>query len=305
MKKLCAVLLVFVLLAGLCGCGASSSKSYNAAPSEAAAYDAAVYEPEEPALEKEVGGLGEINVQSPIDNTSRKLIYTAYYTVNSTSFVSDCNAITAAVEANGGYISNKNISGKEPLEYGDSGRTADLVARIPVAKYAAFCNTLHGIGEITSENSSVDDVSTTYYDAEARIEMLEGRYAKLEEHVKAATDMEDIITLESEMSDILYQLDILKGEKRHMDDQIDYSTVTINLREVVKAKDVVVSKKGAGERAGDAFAETMSSLGVVLEDCFVDLVAALPVIVFLAVIAGIIVGIVLLVRKGKKQKAKK
>ena len=54
----------------------------------------------------------------------------------------------------------------------------------------------------------MEDVSEQYYDTESRISFLELRYAKLEEHLKQAEKMEDIITLEKEMAQILTDLDL-------------------------------------------------------------------------------------------------
>lgn len=94
----------------------------------------------------------------------------------------------------------------------------------------------------------VQDVTEYYYDNEARIELLETRYAKLEEHLRAAEKMEDIIALEQEMSEILSELDALKGTRRHLDHQVEYSTLTIEISEVVRSSGVATSKEGVGSR---------------------------------------------------------
>ena len=152
----------------------------------------------------------------------------------------------------------------------------------------------------------VEDTTDYYYDTESRIELLETRYAKLEEYLRSASSMEDIITLESEMSDILYQLDELKGAKRSLDNQIAYSTVNIDLEEIVKASSVSYESGGLGERMKNGIVATFRGVVSFLENLLVFLVAALPVFALLGVLALIVLLIVkACIRAGKKRRQKR
>ncbi|MBQ9942565.1 MAG: DUF4349 domain-containing protein [Christensenellaceae bacterium] len=318
MKKLFALLLALCMIVALIGCGAKAES----APEDG--YDSGYYtddftseSPMEdaPAMDApatdvtedvvvEGSGFSDLDIQAPKKDSS-KLIYRASYDIETQDFTGSYNAISAAAQAAGGYISYEYIYGTKPETYGDSGRTAELELRIPTERYESFSLALSGSGTVVSKNSSVEDVSSQYYDTEARIEMLETRYSKLEEHMKNATDMNDIILLESEMSQILYELDILKGERRHLDDQIAYSTFNVTLYEVVKAGDVSTSGD-VGERAGEAFSGTWKALGIFLEDTGVFLAGAAPVIIILAALAGVVGGIIILcIRVSKKRAAAK
>ena len=46
--------------------------------------------------------------------------------------------------------------------------------------------------------------------------------------------MEDIITIESAISETEYEIERLSGTKRHYDALVDYATVTLELREVYR-----------------------------------------------------------------------
>jgi len=308
MKRILCIVLAAALLLGLCACGSmrSSEPSASSAAPEAPAASAYDYEAGMPVPEPEEPSGGTVDVKSPIDNGSRKLVYTADYRIASTQFEADLSAISQAVSAAGGYISDRSRSGTAPEQVGDSGRTATINARIPSENFESFCQALGGIGQTTSEDSHVQNISQEYYDSESRIKLLENRYARLEALLKDATKMDDILSIEREMSDVLSQLDVLKGNRRYMDDLVDYSTVEITVSEIVKAGDVVVSKEGTGERAGDAFTATWKALGVAFEEFIIFFVGALPVLIVLAVIAGVVLLIVFLARRGsKRRKAKK
>lgn len=326
MKKACkiiallmTVLTVAVLAIGCAGSDAASTGSYYAdsasyaksAPAYAYATEAAYEEPAEydyydapaAAMGEESGsGLNGLGEASYVEN-DRKLIYTSYYTIETKQFDRDYNAIIAAIDVSGGFLSSEDTYGTKPEAYGDAGRTARLTLRIPVGSYDTFLAAVEGVGNITQKSRSTEDVTTSYYDNEARIELYETHYDKLMEHLKNATDMKDIIAIESEMTDVLYTIDSLKGTKRHLDDRIAYCTVNINLNEVVEYTEIVVAKETFGERVKSSFMNVIKGLGRFLQGLAVFLISALPVV---ALIAAFFCAIFFPVRAiSRKRKAKR
>lgn len=222
--------------------------------------------------------------------------------IESEQFEADYAALKEQVSAMGGYLAGETLSGTAPVAYGDAGRYGELVARIPTERFQAFLDDADSRMDIVRRHVDVQDITEYYYDNEARIALLETRYAKLEEHLRSAERMEDIIALEQEMSEILSELDELKGTRRHLDHQVAYSTLTIEVREVVRSSGVAASRKGVGSRMGEAFNGTLRAIGVFFENAAVFLVGALPLLLILAVIA---LAVLLCVRAGKKRRAKK
>ena len=211
MKKLGLLLLLLLLLAStFAGCAAPSPSS-----SYAEAGDAAPEAPAEDAAE-ESSGLGDLEAAlAQADN--RKLVYTASIVMTTEDFAGSYNQLADRVAGLGGYISYEETRGTEPTAYGDTGRHSELTVKIPVEQYETFLGGLSEIGEIESKSQTTEDITSQYYDVDARIEMLEGRYERLKEHLETATAMEDIIALEEEISQVLLELDTLKGERRGMD----------------------------------------------------------------------------------------
>ena len=295
MKKIMAFLLAGILILSLFAC--SGTPMNEAAPSQGASQDTEAEAPAEAPLEA-----GEVAIQAP--QNGQKLVYHAEYTLESRDFDADRQAILAAVKEQGGYVSLEQNTGRKPAQYGENGQNTQIEARIPSENYEAFCAKLEAVGEILHKNSSVEDISEEYYDTESRISFLELRYAKLEEHLKQAEKMEDIITLEKEMAQILTDLDILKGEKRHMENQVQYSTISIYLAENASAG-LPAGNGDVGNRASDAFSGTMKGMGAFFEDAAVALAGAAPVLLLLVGIAGITLAIVLPLQRRKKRKQKK
>ena len=299
MRKGLLLTAVLVLTAAmLLGCAAQKSAQYSyggdsgpSAPAENAGDSAEM-------SSQEIAGIAGLGAASD----SQKLIYIGEMEIESEQFEADYAALKEQVSAMGGYLAGETLSGTAPVAYGDAGRYGELVARIPTEHFQAFLDDTDGRMDIVRRHVDVQDITEYYYDNEARIELLETRYAKLEEHLRSAERMEDIIALEQEMSEILSELDELKGTRRHLDHQVAYSTLTIEIREVVRSSGVATSKEGVGSRMGEAFNGTLRAIGVFFENAAVFLVGASPLLLILAVIA---LAVLFCVRAGKKRRAKR
>ena len=304
-KTICIVTVFLILVFCFAGCAKNSAAddryygdyAVDAPEAEAYAPDAGGYEE---TTSSSIGGLDEA---SYVEN-DRKLIYTSEYTIETKSFEADYNAIITALESSGGFLSGENTYGMKPEEYGDSGRHAELTLRIPVKSYSTFLSELEGVGSITRRYRTTDDVTTSYYDNEARIELYEAQYDKLMGYLENASDINDIIAIESEMTDVLYTLDSLKGEKRHMDDRIEYCTVYIYLNEVVEYTEIVTSKENFGSRVSSSFMSVIKWLGRFFEGFAVVFIAALPILAILTAVFSVIFFPIRAARKKKKARIK-
>lgn len=313
MKKLLAIAAALAVFgACLAGC---------AAPAQTEGYsdNGAVYGAEAPAekaaVEEEVaaedtaaqaaGGIEETGgAQSVVipDDENRKLVYTADYSLETAAFDKDYAALYQAIAAAGGYVGSESTSGTKPESINDAGRTSYITARIPVGKYEAFLSAIEGIGTVISKNQNTEDISTSYYDTESRIELLEDHYKRLQEHLAKTTKMSDVIELEKEMRDVLGELDGLRGSRRHMDDMVAMCTVNVSMTEVVKTENVTDGgeKESVADRAGENFAASMEGVGIFFQEFFVGFMGVLPALIVIIVIAGIVLAIIMLVRKRKK-----
>ena len=184
---------------------------------------------------------------------TEKLVYSSEFTISTPDFEADYAKILDACNRFGGYVQSESTSGQAPTTSHASGRRSYFVFRIPVDNYEAFIGEVSAVGVLESKDLYTDDISFNYYDNESRIAVLEEEQARLMDHLKNATEMEDVIVLESQLSDVLYQLDQLKGNRRGMDNQVEYANVSVTLYERTVAGNLQDSKGTVGERAGNAF----------------------------------------------------
>ena len=304
MKKTLALVfcVIFALLA-LAGC-AGAPKEDNGWYSQDYIAEAPADEPVEEPMGESASGVDGFATVTPAE-TDRKLIYTANYSIRTTEIEDSYKTIVDAVKQAGGYVSNEYTYGTEPEEYGDSGRSTSMTVRIPIENFDKFLATLGEVGEVTEKSLSTEDITDEYFDVDARIEMLEGRLERLKEHLNSATKMQDIISLEEEISNVLYELDSYKGSMRRYNDRIAYSTVNIDLCEVVEQGNVVISKKTFGERVGEDLMSVLTWLGNFFTDFAVFMIAASPIILILAIIVLAIVLPITLTKKRRRARALK
>jgi len=314
MKKILGITLTLILILGLfTGCASksegapsmmvapepeydrASGQTYDMAVTEEAAVESMDYDDE---TYKDNGVSSNIDADAIVQQTERKLIYQAYYSIETTEFDADYAFILDTLESVNGYAQSASVNGTRPTEYGDYGRNADLYLRIPVERYNDFLAALEGVGNITSKSQYTDDVSAQYIDVESRINILTTQLDQLNELMTQAKDMEDIIVLKQEISDVMYELEQFEGQKRQLDNLIDYTTITIYLSEVNEISTISASEKGLSERIGDNFSNVFDGLVRFGEGLVIFIVAGSPVWILI----GILVFVIIRISKRKKVK---
>lgn len=109
----------------------------------------------------------------------------------------------------------------------DGGAVLEL--RIPSARLTETLDDLEALGEREELVLSSDDVTFERRDLTARISALESSVTRLLALQDAAADLNDLIALESAISDRQAQLESLQAQERYYEDQVSLSTITLTL----------------------------------------------------------------------------
>ncbi len=242
--------------------------------------------------------------QNIVQNTveGQMLIYMVDMSIITEEYDQDYASIKMKLSKLGGYVYTEYSSGTKGS---DDLRYVSLVLKIPVENLDEFVNGVDKEMKVTSKRINVEDTTDQYYDIASRIDLLETRYKKMEEYLKTATEMQDIITIEEEMSNIIYQLENLKGEKKGIENKVRFSTVNITLNEAKSSAINAYDEKTIWDRMANGISSTFNDMVDYMGDILVLFVSSLPVLGLIAVIAIIIIVIVKIIsrRKTKKQNA--
>ena len=297
MKRRWNWLLVSALAVSLlAGCGGAGMKSNGSASSFA--MDTAEMEwsepMEAPAATEEGFDSGSGGTRTQRQDQGEKLIYTAELQMETTEFDQATAAIEALTAECGGYFESSSVS-----SWGRGYRDASYTVRVPAERYGDFLARAGELCHVLNKQEYTENVTEAYYDVDGRLKTQETKLERLQELLARAESMEDIITIESAISDTEAQIESLSGQLRHYDALVDYSTVNIYLSEVYKLSNVEEPATTFVSRLGAAFSGGWQNFVDGMEDLAVGLAYSWMWLVLLAVIA---VAAAALVRKRMRKK---
>lgn len=219
-----------VLLAAalaLTGCSAASSGAGdNAAPDAAPG-----------VVEGSAGGdSGEF--QSGADGTvvdpsavDRQVVITGNVTITADEPLKASKEAVRIVEAAGGRVDGRTEYAPSDSDQG----SAQLTLRIPADKLTSVLDSLEELGRADEVSLSTSDVTVQTQDLDARINSLRASIERLNGLIAQATDIEDLIALEGEISNRQGELESLEAQQRYLADQVAMSTISLYLRSDAEA----------------------------------------------------------------------
>jgi len=252
----------------LAGCSSSSGTS---SPAEGG-------RPAVPQQDKSASGIAEDgSVQS-----DAQVITTGWVSIS----VGDPAAASAdaaeVVETHGGHIDNRS----EQAGTGSQSASAQLTIRVPEDQVTQTLDELKKLGTVESVSISSTDVTSQTTDLDARITAMQGSVDRLLDLMAAATDVDDLITLETAISTRQADLDSLKAQRDLLADQVAYSTIDLQLYEAGAVP------AGGPKDFWGGLVVGWNSLVAALGGGLVAIGVALPWLLVLAVLAVITVVII-------------
>ena len=229
--------LLALLLALLVGCGsnyATSTESIenNYVPSEMA-YDAGYGESVNQAYVEE-----EKTEESEEVLFQDKLVYRGYLSIETLNYTDSLKALRERIKSYGGIIESESEYDSDRSWYysntSKGTRTIYLTIRIPTEKFEDFLNNTEGDGKVVERNSSVQNISKTYHDNAIEIEALQTQETRLLEMLGKANTIEEMLTIEDRLLDVQTRLNQKRSWQSQMDTDVEYSTVELELREVLE-----------------------------------------------------------------------
>lgn len=288
MKKVRKTVLLFAACCLLLtGCGASAETM--ASDSDGKYYYADVYTDMEAPLEMEAvmdkatmssTAKGE-SVTAENDLSNRKLIRNANLNVETKAYDDFIAALDKQIASHGGYVQNGETNGS--AERGN--RWSSYTIRVPENRYTAFLSTVSALGNVTYRSESVQDVTMEYTDVEARIRALETEHTTLLSILEKCENLDDVITVQSRVTEVQYQLDSYKSQMRRYDDLISYCTVYLTVDEVEKVT-IPPAELTIGERIAEDLKENCEDIADDAGDFAVWFVSSLPYFAIWIVVIG-------------------
>ena len=263
-RRILALMLTGLMCLSLAACGAKMEEAPMASAPAAGAPMAEEYyygaDMEMSMTDSADGGkLGGVT-------SGQKLIRTASLTLETMEFETTAAALNDLVAQMGGYMENSSIQNRR------SGyRYADYTLRIPAERYEEFLNQAGTLCHETWRSTSQEDISEVYYDTQGRLKTQQIKLERLQDLLTKAESMEDIITIESAISETEMLIDSYSGTLRRYDGKVDYATISVSLQEVYKYSNTEEAATSFTSRLSNSFSSGWSNFVDAMEDLAVGL----------------------------------
>ena len=296
LRRLSILLCALLFLLFCAGCGAAP-----AAGRPEADYAPAVTSP---ASKPEYGDLttGTDSSQS-VTPTNQKLIRTVFMEAETDDLDTLLSNVTGRVTALGGYIEHRQVYNGSQSQT-QRVRNASLTIRIPAPQLDAFVGHVSEQSNIISSNETSEDVTLTYVEVEGRVTALQTQQARLLELLAQAETMEDLLTIERELTDVRTELEQMQSKLRLYDNWVDYGTVHLSVQEVKEYTQVQEEEPTFWERISEGFNKSMENVGEGTLNALILFITSIPYFLPLIIVTAIILIVLRFTVFKKKKKTK-
>lgn len=239
-------------------------------------------------------------------SSERKIIKTYRVSTETKQFDDAMTALEKMIADNGGYTESSTVENRSLSNDSENYcRTARFTVRVPAEKAEAFLASVGDALHVTTSTSEAEDVSDTYYDIEAMLEELiaeRDSLLKILDSVDTKADYDFWLKATERLSDVRGQIAVYQRRLMNYDDKVTYSTVHVTVEEVL------TYTENSGSHFGSRFVESFRNGWVDFGNGFLEFliwfVGALPVLLFLGVIAAAIVFTVVFTKHRKNRGSK-
>lgn len=161
---------------------------------------------------EKLGETGEIPV-----NNERKIIYNALFHIRVFNTDSANAQLSRIAEKYEGYVLSSG--------------SYETVIRVKSKHLNTVLSSVTSIGDVTYKNVYSNDVTDDYDDYTIRLENATKTRDRYLELLEKAVNVEEILLIEKELERLNEEIELLKGRLTRFDHLIEYSTITVQLKE--------------------------------------------------------------------------
>lgn len=226
---------------------------------------------------------------------NRKIVYNSTYRIQTEKFEDAVSSLDLLIKKYAAYYESSEVYGtKENVD-----RYGSYKVRVPVSSLENFKAETGKIGVIIRSSENNQDITEKYFDSEARLESAKLREERLLAILETADTLDNILLLESELSDVRYEIESLSGTLRKYDSLVSYSTVNIYIEEVIEPVSLKSVPKTFSEKAVQALENGLDNFVGFWQNTALFLLYNLPAVIILAVIIS---AILIFIRRKFKRK---
>lgn len=257
-----AILLLLAVAFAAAGCAAAGSGPAAGNPGEAPG-----------AGDDLSGGGGKGDV--PTNLADRMIIKTGEITVEVPNVAAAMGRVRALALELGGYVGDS--------QSGTVGESATLTLRIPADQFEDALARIHELdGDVLSEATRDQDVTSAVVDLEARLQNLQASEVQYRALLAKAVKIEDILAVQTRLDDVRGQIEQLQAQDKELTGLSDLATLTVSL--VPGAVQQATGNWDPGKTFTDAYASLVGVGQGIANGAIWFAIVWLPVLVVLGVV---------------------
>ena len=215
-----------LVLAGCSGAGGGDGGAGDGAPEAVDAAGASAAG--EATGEAEAAATGDDGGDA-LDVENRRIIRTGRVVVTVEDYDRARRNLTAAAREMGGFVAGSN---RRRHDRGDAVYvTGELTLRVPSERFGRLMDRAEAVGVVESSRTRTEDVTGQVTDLDARLRTLRAQRERLRGLYERANDTEEVLAVERRLAETQERIERLETRRESLRRQVQFSTVTVELRE--------------------------------------------------------------------------
>ena len=200
------------------------------------------------------------------------------------TFDASIASIENLIKTTNSYIESSSTTGNSIYNTNRTQRIAKYIIRVPANDVEEFVKNTTSLLNVTSSNSTAQNVTANYYDLQSRYSVLEAEKTALNTMLESASTVEVMLKIRNQLNDVISEMESIKTQLKLYDSLVNYSTVTLKITEVIEYTVIDIEEPSWGQRMINAFKESWSTFAENFKDFTVWFVYAFPILLVLSII---------------------
>ena len=239
------------------------------------------------------GGMGALPILTPNNARGKRYVYTLDLKLQTPAFMAGIRTLLGTVGRMDGYVESADLRGND-LHLPPHERDAEYTFRLYTERLADFIEVIENNYNILSLKQRGVDVTGSYDYGESAIDDYRQQEARLLTALEnTRLDAEERLALEKQLTQVQSEIRYYEREQGGFDDGIFYSTINVQLFEVIfpdeiaeeEEEEVVVPDPTFGERFREAASRSWKGFTAFCQGLVIVIIRIAPALLVIIVIA--------------------
>jgi hypothetical protein len=213
----------------------------------------------------------------------RKIIKTGEISIEVPNVSAALARVRAMAKELGGYVGGS--------QSGTSDQSATLTLRIPADRFEEALTRLHELdGDVLSEATREEDVTSAVADLEARLKNLQASETQYRALLSQAVKIEDILAVQTRLDDVRGQIEQFQAQLKELNGLADLATLGVTL--VPGAVQQAAGNWDPGKTVTEAFAALVGFVQDLGNGAIWLVIVVLPAVIVVAVLGWLLLRLV-------------